>query len=193
MSKRTKALFLIAGLLSLVSIGIISTRPTSAQAQGDKPVEEAFKNLQVLKGLGLRQSQLSNLMNFMAVSIGEKCEFCHVFNGKDPKTGYRNWIYESDEKPEKQTARRMLQMVLTINGSNKGRFHAELSYVLHLSPRSNYDGGIANHAGNKSGHEPEPNPPAPRRRGRDHQLKRSLPDTSRPLAVRMRPARRHFP
>src|SRR5512133_554966 len=109
MSKRTKALFLIAALLSIVSIGLlVSTCPSSAQAQGDKPVEQAFKNLQVLKGLGLRQSQLSNLMNFMAVSIGEKCEFCHVFNGKDPKTGYRNWVYESDEKPEKQTARRML-------------------------------------------------------------------------------------
>jgi hypothetical protein len=122
MSKRTKALFLIAGLLSIVSIGIIFTRPTSAQAQGDKPVEETRKNLQVLKGLGLRESQFYNLMNFMAVSIGEECDFCHVVNGRDPKTGQRNWVWESDEKPEKQTGRRMLQMVLMINGSNKVDF-----------------------------------------------------------------------
>jgi photosynthetic reaction center cytochrome c subunit len=162
MSKRTKALFLIAGLLSIVSIGLlVSTCPSSAQAQGDKPVEQAFKNLQVLKGLGLRQSQLSNLMNFMAVSIGEKCEFCHVFNGKDPKTGYRNWVYESDEKPEKQTARRMLQMVLTINGSNKVDFtqNSVTCFTCHRGQTTTV--GLPPMPIAKSGHEPEPNPPAP--------------------------------
>src|ERR1044072_1409718 len=61
-------------------------------------------------------------MNFMTVSIGQQCTFCHVINGKDPKTGQRNWEWESDEKPEKQAGRRMLQMVLLINGSNKVDF-----------------------------------------------------------------------
>ena len=118
MVKRT-TLLLIVGLLSIVSISIVvSTRSTNAQAPpADKPIEQTRKNIQVLKGL--RESELYRVMNFMAVSIGEECDFCHVVKGKDPKTGQRNWEWESDEKPEKQTGRRMLQMVLMINGSNK--------------------------------------------------------------------------
>src|ERR1051326_4695770 len=118
MVKRT-TLLLIAGLLLIISISIIvSTHTTSAQAPpADKPIEQTRKNIQVLKGL--RESELYRVMNFMAVSIGEECDFCHVVKGKDPKTGQRNWEWESDEKPEKQTGRRMLQMVLMINGSNK--------------------------------------------------------------------------
>jgi hypothetical protein len=162
MSKRTKALLLIAGLLSIVSIGLlVSTRPTGAQAQADKPVEETRKNLQVLKGLGLRESQLYNLMNFMAVSIGEKCEFCHVVNGKDPKTGQRIWAWESDDKPEKQSGRRMLQMVLTINGLNKVDFtqNSVTCFTCHRGQTTTVR--LPTMPLTKSGHEPDPNPPAP--------------------------------
>src|ERR1041385_124135 len=119
MSKRTTTLLPIIGVLTLVSISIVvSTRTTSAQAPPtDKPIEQTRKNIQVLKGL--RESELYRVMNFMAVSIGEECDFCHVVKGRDPKTGQRNWEWESDAKPEKQTGRRMLEMVLMINGSNK--------------------------------------------------------------------------
>jgi hypothetical protein len=122
MSKRTTTLVLIAGLLSMVSIGVVvSTRTTRAQAQqADKPIEQTRKNIQVLKGL--KESELYRTMNFMAVSIGEECDFCHVVKGRDPKSGQRIWEWESDEKPEKQAGRRMLQMVLLINGSNKVDF-----------------------------------------------------------------------
>jgi photosynthetic reaction center cytochrome c subunit len=122
MPKRTTTLLSITGVLTLVSISlVVSTRITSAQAPpADKPIEQTRKNIQVLKGL--RESELYRVMNFMAVSIGEECDFCHVVKGKDPKTGQRNWEWESDEKPEKQTGRRMLQMVLMINGSNKVDF-----------------------------------------------------------------------
>lgn len=122
MHKRTTTLFLIAGLLSILSIGIVvSTTTTSAQAQqADKPIEQTRKNIQVLKGL--RESELYRVMNFMAVSVGEECDFCHVVKGRDPKNGQRIWEWESDEKPEKQAGRRMLQMVLLINGSNKVDF-----------------------------------------------------------------------
>jgi hypothetical protein len=121
MSKRTKTLLSIVGLLVIVSSGIVvSARRASAQAQTDKPIEQTRKNIQVLKGL--RESELYRVMNFMAVSIGEECDFCHVVKGRDPKNGQRIWEWESDEKPEKQAGRRMLQMVLLINGSNKVDF-----------------------------------------------------------------------
>ena len=167
MSKQTKALFLIAGLLSIVSIGLlVSTRPTSAQTQGDKPVEQTRKNIQVLKGL--RESELYRVMNFMAVSIGQQCTFCHVINGKDPKTGQNNWVWESDEKPEKQTGRRMLQMVLQINGSNKVDFtqNSVTCFTCHRGQRTTV--GLPSMPLTKSGHEglndPAPPAPAPRTR-----------------------------
>jgi hypothetical protein len=84
----------------MFSIGtVISTRTTKAQGPpAAKPVEQTFKNIQVLKGL--RDSELYRVMNFMAVSIGKQCTFCHVVKGKDPKTGQNIWAWESDEKPE---------------------------------------------------------------------------------------------
>jgi len=122
MSKHTTTLVLLIALLSIGAIGIVVCSPTTAaQAQqADKPIEQTRKNIQVLKGL--RESELYRVMNFMAVSIGEECDFCHVVKGRDPKNGQRIWEWESDEKPEKQAGRRMLQMVLLINGSNKVDF-----------------------------------------------------------------------
>jgi len=55
-------------------------------AQAEKTVDQARKNIQVLKGLP--ESQLFLVMNFVASSLGEQCSFCHVQQGKDPKTGF---------------------------------------------------------------------------------------------------------
>src|SRR5215813_5738343 len=127
--------------------------------QADKPVEQTRKNIQVLKGLP--ESQLFLLMNFMAVSIGEKCDFCHVTNGKDPKTGLTDWVWDSDEKPEKLTGRRMLQMVLLINGSNKVDFtqNSVTCYTCHRGQTTTV--GLPSMPVAKSGHEADPNPTVP--------------------------------
>jgi photosynthetic reaction center cytochrome c subunit len=167
MSKRTATLVLIAGLLSLSSIVIVvSTRTVTAQAQADKPIEQTRKNIQVLKGL--RESELYRVMNFMAVSIGKQCTFCHVINGKDPKTGQNNWVWESDDKPEKQTGRRMLQMVLLINGSNKIDFtqNSVTCFTCHRGQITTV--GLPAMPVAKSGHEGinDPLPPAPAPRTR---------------------------
>ena len=77
--------------------------------QDDKPVEQVRKNIQVLKGLP--SSQLLPVMHFMRTSLGVRCDYCHVAeNGK----------YWMDDKPAKQTARRMLEMVSNINKNNFG-------------------------------------------------------------------------
>ncbi|PYS85307.1 MAG: c-type cytochrome [Acidobacteria bacterium] len=110
-----------AGLALTASVMIagrcaqVSSAALPAQQQGDKPVEQTRKNIKVLKGLP--ESQLFPLMNFISVSLGVKCGFCHVSQGKDPKTGNTNWVWESDDKPEKNTARQMMQMVLALNHS----------------------------------------------------------------------------
>ena len=109
-----------AGLALTASVMIagrsaqVSSAALQAQ-QGDKPVEQTRKNIKVLKGLP--ESQLFPLMNLVSVSLGVRCDFCHVSQGKDPKTGNTNWVWESDDKPEKNTARQMMQMVLALNHS----------------------------------------------------------------------------
>ena len=168
MARRTTTLVSVTGLLSLLSIGaVISTRTTNAQnPPADKPIEQTRKNIQVLKGL--REPELYRVMNFMAVSIGQQCTFCHVINGKDPKTGQNNWVWESDEKPEKQTGRRMLQMVLLINGSNKVDFtqNSVTCFTCHRGQTTTV--GLPSMPLAKSGHEgmndPVPPTPAPRAR-----------------------------
>ncbi|MDQ3012890.1 MAG: c-type cytochrome [Acidobacteriota bacterium] len=80
-----------------------------AGAQQDKPVEQVQKNIRVLTGMP--NSQLLPVMHLMRASLGVRCDYCHVAeNGK----------YWMDDKPAKQAARRMLQMVAEINQKNFG-------------------------------------------------------------------------
>ena len=133
---------------------------TPAQGpQADKPVEQTRKNIQLLKGLP--ESQLFPLMNFVASSLGVQCNFCHVQQGKDPKTGFTNWIWDSDDKPEKQTARRMMQMVLSIKANNKVDFreNAVTCYTCHRGQTKPV--GLPPMPLAKSGHESGPNDTAP--------------------------------
>jgi photosynthetic reaction center cytochrome c subunit len=128
-------------------------------AQAEKTVDQTRKNIQVLKGLP--DSQLFLVMNFVAASLGEQCNFCHVQQGKDPKTGFTNWVWESDDKPEKQTARRMMQMVLSIKANNKVDFRENevTCYTCHRGQR--HPVGLPPMPLARSGHEPGPNDAAP--------------------------------
>lgn len=99
------------------------TRRADAQrgqpGQGNQPVEQTRKNIQALKGLP--ESQLFPVMNFVAVSLGVKCDFCHV-KQKDPKGGQDIWVWESDEKEHKRIGRQMMRMTLDINKNNLDAF-----------------------------------------------------------------------
>ena len=96
---------------------------------------QGLKNIQVLKELP--ESQLFLVMNFVATSLGVQCTFCHVQQGKDPNTGRTKWVWESDEKPEKQTARRMMQMVLSIKANDTVDFRNNevTCYTCHRGQR----------------------------------------------------------
>src|SRR6266850_887388 len=127
--------------------------------QSEKTVEQTRKNIQVLKGLP--DSQLFLVMNFVATSLGVQCNFCHVQQGKDPKTGFTNWVWESDDKPEKQAARRMMQMVLSIKANDKVDFRENpvTCYTCHRGQTKPI--GIPPMPLARSGHEPGPNDAAP--------------------------------
>ena len=98
--------------VSLSSLGIATPvqTPAAAAAPQEKTVEQTHKNIQVLKGLP--DSQLGTVMQYIATSMGRRCDFCHVNKGGN------NWVWESDDKEEKQTARTMMKMVLGINKDN---------------------------------------------------------------------------
>lgn len=102
-----KIIYLVLGLMLVLLPQQIDVRVTAQQE--DKPVEQVQKNIQVLKGLP--SSQLLPVMHFMRTSLGVRCDYCHVAeNGK----------YWMDDKPAKQTARRMIEMVSRINKDNFG-------------------------------------------------------------------------
>ncbi len=84
------------------------------QTVTDKPVEQVRKNIQVLKGLP--DSQLFPVMNAVGDSLGVKCDYCHVRRGEKYYDG--DWVYASDEKPQKLRGREMMKMVLEVNKTN---------------------------------------------------------------------------
>jgi hypothetical protein len=77
----------------------------SAQSN-DLPVEQTKKNIKVLQGLP--SSQLIPVMAFMSNALGVTCAHCHA----------KAW--ESDEKPAKETARKMIAMQRAINEQQFG-------------------------------------------------------------------------
>src|SRR5437016_13655927 len=98
-----------------------SNSPSSAAPQ-EKTVEQTRKNIKVLTGLP--DSQLIPVMNYFAASMGRRCNFCHVNN-------QGQWDYPADTKPEKNTAREMIKMVLDINKNNfKGQLQVAC-YTCH--------------------------------------------------------------
>jgi len=146
---------------SLWRVSYAATKSTGrAQGvQGEKTVDQSRKNIRVLKGLP--DSQLFPVMNFVATSLGVQCNFCHVQQGNDPKTGFTNWVWESDDKLEKQTARRMMQMVLSIQANDKVDFreNAVTCYTCHRGQTQPV--GLPPMPLARSGHEPGPNDDAP--------------------------------
>jgi hypothetical protein len=71
--------------------------------QPPKPAEEVYKNIQVMKGVPA--NRLMGAMNFFTRSLGVDCNYCHVEKE-----------FEKDDKPAKNTARKMLNMVHQISG-----------------------------------------------------------------------------
>jgi hypothetical protein len=119
----------------------------------DAPVEQTRKNIQVLKGA--TESQLYNLMNYVSVSLGVQCTYCHVIAGKNAQ-GQNNWVWESDDKPQKVAARRMMQMTMQLNQTNLADFHNQrvTCYTCHRG--STDPARLVPLPLTKSGHEPSP-------------------------------------
>ena len=80
-------------------------RGAAAAPQQPSPQLVEGPNVKVLTGLNAQQFQEE--MNFIVQGLGVTCGTCHVRGN-----------FASEEKPQKQTARKMLEMVKALNNTN---------------------------------------------------------------------------
>jgi hypothetical protein len=98
-----------------------STPQAAAQtmsSSGAKTASEQFKNVQVLKDAPA--DQLFPAMQFITASLGVDCDYCHVEHA-----------FEKDDKKPKVTARKMMEMMLTINSENFDNRRDVTCYTCH--------------------------------------------------------------
>ena len=117
------------GFCRILTIGVctlIGLLPVCGQTPApQKPLmaEDVFKNVQVLKGIPV--NQFMETMGFFSAALGYNCTNCH---GSDV---LGNWEKYADDTPVKRTARRMVQVVTTINKSLFGGREAVTCYTCH--------------------------------------------------------------
>jgi hypothetical protein len=90
-------------LAACVTLGIAARNPDGKQ--------EGYKNLKILPK-DISKDSLDHVMHFFTRSLGVHCDFCHA-KSKDPNQRWPD--FASDDKPEKEIARKMMTMSSEIN------------------------------------------------------------------------------
>jgi len=85
--------------------------------------EEAFKNIQVLRGIPV--NEFMGTMGFFSAALSMNCTDCHVTESAG------NWDRYADDTPLKQTARRMVLMENLINRADFGGVRMVTCYTCH--------------------------------------------------------------
>jgi photosynthetic reaction center cytochrome c subunit len=135
------ALPIVCARAQTASAGPAQQTPTGPEA---KKAEQVYKNIQVLKGIPA--DQVFPAMLFITASLGVQCDYFHVERA-----------FEKDDKPPKQTARKMMQMMFAINKDNFGGHREVTCYSCHR--------GATDPAGTPiiAEEEPRPGPGGPMR------------------------------
>jgi photosynthetic reaction center cytochrome c subunit len=105
-----------------IIIAAVAAAPIAA-AQQPASAGASRPNLRVLQTLP--ESQLFPLMNLVADSLGVRCDYCHIQVAPDltrTPSNVGGWVWDRDDKPQKRTAREMMQMVVDLNA---GRFKGQ--------------------------------------------------------------------
>lgn len=93
----------------IILAGVLLFVASSAQAQpapsAVKPAGESLKNVRILTDVPM--DSFDDTMWSMSIALGVTCDHCHTPTA-----------FENDDKPAKQTARRMIQMVRELNAKN---------------------------------------------------------------------------
>jgi photosynthetic reaction center cytochrome c subunit len=124
-ARTRRAIQCIAGTMVLCLLGISSALGQAAKPADQKPQmsEEAFKNIQVLRGIPV--NEFMGTMGFFAASLGLNCTDCHT----EESAG--NWAKYADDTPLKNTARRMVIMMNAINRADFGATRLVTCYTCH--------------------------------------------------------------
>src|SRR5436190_18742608 len=114
------------GVMATITLWLLNTASAGGQAAPSKQLmsEQAFKNVIVLKGIPV--DEFMDTMGFISASTNYNCTDCHV----EPKAE-GDWSVYAQETPRKATARRMIQMVQTINQMNFGGARVVTCYTCH--------------------------------------------------------------
>ena len=129
MKFRLNGLVIALALMAFVCLmGITLVNPAAAQSQSSAQVKAAtqatavtakgqtsgefFKNVTTSTLKGLTPSDFLGAMGVMTAAVGYDCSNCHPGAGTDAM----DWA--TDSKPEKKTARKMVEMVAAINRQN---------------------------------------------------------------------------
>lgn len=100
----------IAAPLALIGAAVAQPR----HQETPKKASEVYNNIKVLKDVPA--PQLLPIMHNWSQSLGVQCTFCHVV---ETDAAGKHVGFEKDEKPEKEMARKMVQMVKDINARQK--------------------------------------------------------------------------
>jgi hypothetical protein len=117
----------LAGLLTICLLGTTLARGQTGAAApaAQKPLmsEQAFKDIQVLRGIPVKE--FMETMGFFAASLSLNCTDCHG------EASGSSWARYADDTPLKRTSRRMIQMVNAINKTNFGGAPFVTCYTCH--------------------------------------------------------------
>ncbi len=102
-----KGKLFIAAAMALIGAGLAAGQ--AAPTGKPQLAEEAFKNIQALKGIPV--DDFMGTMGIMSAALGFDCSECHVGAGTDRV----DWAYDT---PRKLISRRMVNMVTAINRDN---------------------------------------------------------------------------
>jgi len=94
----------------------------AASAERPQTSEQAFRNVQALKGISV--DDFMGTMGIMSAALGFDCSECHNAAGTDQV----NWAADT---PRKVTARKMVNMVTTINRDNFGGRQVVTCWACH--------------------------------------------------------------
>jgi len=108
-------------LLTMAVLTAAAQNPAADPAAKPKPAEEVYKNIQIMKGVPA--ARIPAVMKNLTIWLGVECTHCHV-QGE----------FEKDDKPAKETTRKMFRMVRGI-GTRILRRRQQPGHVLHLPPR----------------------------------------------------------
>jgi photosynthetic reaction center cytochrome c subunit len=114
----------VIAVLALARIAGVIAVSAQAPATVKAPLaEEVFTNVRVLRGIPV--DEFMGTMGFFSASLGMSCEDCHGASD----TTWEN--YARDVSPKKATARRMIQMMTSINQTSFGGRAVVTCYTCH--------------------------------------------------------------